>query len=111
MLTYYGVYDDIGVQGAVLLSILFAVGIIIASFLKRNKIRFLVSLCAICLLALFEIGILVPTPQALNGDGYAVTQEVSLIGATYLAPVVIGIVLGCATKSLYAFFKSKRRKT
>lgn len=111
MLTYYGVYDDIGMQGTVFLSILLAVGIIGSMFLKKHRVRLLVSACAVGLLVLLEIGIILPTPKALSGDGYAVTQEVSLIWATYLAPVVIGIVLGCGTKSLYAFIKSKRRKT
>jgi len=111
MLTYYGVYDDIGIQGIVMLSILFIVGIIAASFSKKNKTRLLISLCAICLMAFLEIGVFIPTPKVLSGDGYAITQEIALILATYLAPVVIGIVLGCVTKSLYAFIKSKRRKT
>ena len=111
MLTCYGVYDDMGMQGAVFLFILFVVGIIVAMLLKNHRVRLLASVCAVSLLVLLEIGIIVPTPKALSGDGYAITQEISLILATYLAPVVIGIVLGCVTKSLYAFIKSKRRKT
>lgn len=78
---------------------------------SATQLRLLASVCAVSLLVLLEIGIIVPTPTALSGDGYAITQEISLILATYLAPVVIGIVLGCVTKSLYAFIKSKRRKT
>lgn len=111
MLTYYGVYDDIGMQGAGFLSILLVVGIIVAMLLKRHRVRLLVSVCAVSLLVLLEIGIIVPTPKALSGDGYAITQEIALIGASYLAPIMIGIVMGCVTKSLYAFIKSKRRKT
>lgn len=111
MLTYYGVYDDIGIQGAVFLSILLVVGIIVAMLLKKHRVRLLVSVCAVSLLVLLEIGIIVPTPKALSGDGYAITQEIALIGASYLAPIMIGIVMGCVTKSLYAFIKSKRRKT
>ena len=111
MLTYYGVYDDIGMHGAGFLSILLVVGSIVAMLLKKHRVRLWVSVCAVSLLVLLEIGIIVPTPKALSGDGYAITQEIALIGASYLAPVVIGIVLGCVTKSLYAFIKSKRRKT
>lgn len=111
MLTYYGVYDDIGMQGALFLSILLVVGIVVAMLIKKHRVRLLVSVCAVSLLVLLEFGIIVPTPKALSGDGYAITQEISLIGASYLAPVVIGIVLGGVTKSLYAFIKSKRRKT
>lgn len=111
MLTYYGVYDDIGMQGAGFLSILLVVGIIVAMLLKKHRVRLLVSVCAVSLLVLLEIGIIVPTPKALSGDGYAITQEIALIGASYLAPIMIGIVMGCVTKSLYAFIKSKRRKT
>lgn len=110
MLTCYGVYDDIGMQGAVFLFILFVVGIIVAMLLKNHRVRLLASVCAVSLLVLLEIGIIVPTPKALSGDGYAITQEISLILATYLAPVVIGIVLGCVTKSLYAFIKAKGGK-
>lgn len=65
MLTYYGVYDDIGIQGIVMLSILFIVGIIVASFSKKNKTRLLISLCAICLMAFWEIGVFIPTPKVL----------------------------------------------
>lgn len=105
MLTYYGVYDDIGIQGAVFLSILLVVGIIVAMLLKKHRVRLLVSVCAVSLLVLLEIGIIVPTLKALSGDGYAITQEIALIGASYLAPIMIGIVMGCVTKSLYAFIK------
>lgn len=111
MLTYYGVYDDIGVQGVVLLSILFVVGIIIVMLLKKPRLRFWASVCAVSLLLLLEVGIIVPTPKALSGDGYAITQEMALIVATYLAPVVIGILVCCTIKFLYALIKRKRRKT
>lgn len=111
MLTYYRVYADIGTQGAVFLAVLLFIGIIVTLPLKNRKMRLLVSTCAMGLLVLLEIGIILPTPKILSGDGYAVTQEVSLIGATYFAPIVIGVVFGCVTKSLYAFIKSKRRKT
>ena len=103
MLTKYDIYNDIGVQGIALLLILFASGFIIAFFLKTHKVRLMVSLCAVGILVLFEIGIVIPTPEVLSGDGYAMTQELALICATCSAPVVIGIVLGCVTKSLYAF--------
>lgn len=92
-----------------LLIIHFAVGIISAVPLKKHRTRLWVSVCALSLLVLLEIGIILLTPKILSGDGYAVTQEVSLIGATYFAPIVIGVVFGCVTKSLYAFIKSKRR--
>lgn len=111
MLTYYRVYADIGTQGAVFLAVLLFIGIIVTLPLKNRKMRLLVSTCAMGFLVLLEIGIIVPTPKVLSGDGYAIIQEIALIGATYLAPVVTGIALGCATKSLYVVAKSKRNQT
>lgn len=111
MLTYYGVYNDIGWKGFVLLSVLFAVGIIIASFLNAPKVKLVVSLCAAGMLVLLEIGILLPTPKVLCGDGYAITQEISLICASYLAPIVAGVNFGCVVKSLINFIRSKWRQT
>ena len=110
MLTCYGVYDDIGMQGAVFLFILFVVGIIVAMLLKNHRVRLLASVCAVGLLVLLEIGIIVPTPTALSGDGYAITQEISLILATYLAPVVIGIVLGVCNKIFICFYKKQKEE-
>ncbi len=110
MLTYYGVYNDIGWQGIVMLSVLFAVGIVTASFLNTPKAKLIISLCAAGMLVLFEIGILLPTPKVLCGDGYAITQEISLIGATYLAPIVVGVIFCCVTKFLVTFIRSKRRQ-
>ncbi len=111
MLTYYGVYNDLDMQGIIIFSVLFIVGVIIALFIKKTKARLVVPMAFTGALVLLEVGIILPSPRLLNGDGYAIMQEISLILATYFAPVVAGVIVCFAIKLLADFIKNKRRKT
>lgn len=111
MLTYYGVYNDLDFQGVVIFSGFFIVGVIIALFINKTKVQLRISLGLVSVLLLLEVGIILPTPKILSGDGYAITREISLILATYLAPIVMGVIVCFAIKLLVGFIKSKRGKT
>ena len=111
MLIYYGVYNDLELLDIAVLSILFIAGVIIELFIKKTKARLAVPLVFVCILLLLEIGIVLPSPQISSGDGYAITLDISLILASYFAPVVAGVIVCFVIKSLADFIKGKRRKT
>lgn len=110
MLIYYGAYSGIGIGGIFLLFILYLVGVVSFVFLKRSKLQIIVS--SICIFALFlcEVGMAVPTPIWLRGDGYAITQQLSLCIASYLVPIVLGMCTYGVIKIVIIFIKRRRAK-
>ena len=110
MLIYYGVYSDIGIGGIILLSALYLTGGVTWALLKRKKLQIIVSGVCISALILCETGMVVPTPTWLVGDGYAVTQQLSLIIASYLAPIVLGMITYGVLKFIFVFIKRRREK-
>lgn len=79
---------------------LLVLGILIPLLLRRvsARLRFTVGVLAtwggFCLLAHL------PTPRFLIGDGYAVTAQIGVMGATYSLPFVVGTILSCGITAL-----------
>ncbi len=110
MLIYYGVYADIGTGGMLFLLILYLTAGVCFAFLKRTKRQIIVLSVCITALIVCEIGMIVPTPSWLAGDGYAVTQDLSLIIASYLVPIVLGMITCGLFKIIIILMKRGRAK-
>ena len=108
MLLYYGVYSEIGAGGAVLLTVLFVIGAVFTAFLKKTKIRIIAVSTVSALLVIFEVGMIIPFATDFNGDGFAVTAQLSLIISSFLAPFVAGMISFIIIRSLICIIKNKK---
>lgn len=111
MLIHNGAYSDLKILDIVLLSFLCLAGILILVLLKRTKRQIFVSALFLMLFLICEVGMAIPTPKFLAGDGYAITQQISFIIAFYLSPMVAGMLAYHVLKLIITFVKYRREKT
>ena len=88
-----GFLGDFSATAAFIWAILFALGALTIVLIRQRSIRFITAGVSLSLLGICDLMVYLPTPAWLSGDGYAITQNMGLIGASYLAPWAAGVTL------------------
>ena len=88
-----GFFEHFDARAAMLWTGLFLAGAVLGQLLRKRGARLTAALGSLALVGVCELMAALPTPAWLAGDGYAVTQEAGLIGASFLVPLAAGVVL------------------
>ena len=88
-----GFFEHFDARAAMLWTGLFLAGAVLSLLLRKRGARLTAALGSLALGGVCELMAALPTPTWLAGDGYAVTQEAGLIGASFLVPLAAGVVL------------------
>ncbi|MBE6652950.1 MAG: hypothetical protein E7610_06005 [Ruminococcaceae bacterium] len=89
-----GFFEDFDARAAMIWVGLLSVGGVLGLLLRKRSARLAAALGSLALVGVCDLMAALPTPAGLAGDGYAVTQEIGLIGASFLLLLAVGIWLG-----------------
>ncbi len=85
-----GFWEEAGSQEKFITGALFLLGCLTAAILFRRRGRLFYAVSLLLLMALCDLMAFLPTPALWSGDGYAITQEIGIIGAFFLVPFSLG---------------------
>lgn len=87
-------FENFDARAAWVWAVLFLAGTAAGLVIRKNGARLAAVLGSLALVGICDVLAALPTPKKLAGDGYAVTQEAGLIGASFLVPLAAGVWMG-----------------
>lgn len=95
-----GYFEDFDGQAAALWAVIYLVGVLLPLPIRKKRAQLLLTGVCCALVGMCELMAWLPTPAFLVGDGYAITQDAGLIGASFLVPFTAGMITALALSLL-----------